>query len=299
MRASRRSLLLGAAAAALAACHRSGGERPPPPPIGGAWRTLDFAPSAGSPEGERALLLTGIGPGAPVLVALHGRGESARGLDVGASAWPREYELDRIHRRLLAPPLTDADLLGIVDPARLAALNASVEKAPYKGLALATPYAPDLPDKSAGGAQGYARFVIDALLPRARAEADASTERARTGIDGVSMGGRLALLVGLTHPDVFATVGALQPAIRAEEAPMLAALAASAVKAGVRLRLVSSHGDYFLPAVRALAAELDRIGVAHELLLIPGDHGYAFNRGPGGAELLLWHERVLRGLPAP
>jgi iron(III)-salmochelin esterase len=29
--------------------------------------------------------------------------------------------------------------------------------------------------------------------------------------------------------------------------------------------------------------------------VIPGGHDYTFNRGPGGIEMLLWHDRVLRG----
>jgi enterochelin esterase-like enzyme len=114
------------------------------------------------------------------------------------------------------------------------------------------------------------------------------------------MGGRLSLLVGLTHPEVFGVVGALQPAIRPEEAPMISELARAAMaKAKVSLRLVSSVDDPFLPAVRAASERLTADGVPHELLVTPGNHGYEFNRGPGGAEMLLWHERVQRGLPAP
>ncbi len=70
-------------------------------------------------------------------------------------------------------------------------------------------------------------------------------------------------------------------------------------RAKVTLRLVTSEEDYFLAAVRAASERMRADGVRHELLVIPGTHGYEFNRGPGGAEMLLWHERVLRGLPPP
>jgi predicted esterase len=310
--ADRRQFLLGGVALAAAACSKSpsgstGSTGSVTPPPGGAWRLASFDPGPDSPEGERAMILApwpaGGGPdpaARPLLVALHGRGEAGRGLDVGAAGWPNDYLLDRMHRRLLAPPLTPSDLRDMTSPARLARLNASLAAAPYQGIGVATPYTPDLPDKSTKGAQGFARFVIESLLPRLRVETGSKGDRERTGIDGVSMGGRLSLLVGLSHPEVFGAVGALQPAIRVEEAPMISALAQAAMaKAKVVLRLVSSEEDYFLAAVKAASERMRADGVPHELLVIPGTHGYEFNRGPGGAEMLLWHERVLRGLSAP
>ena len=65
------------------------------------------------------------------------------------------------------------------------------------------------------------------------------------------------------------------------------------------IRLVSSDGDPFLAAVRALTKALEAVNVPHDLVVTPGPHDYAWNRGPGGAEMLLWQERVLRGLPGP
>lgn len=272
-----------------------------PPPVGGAWRELSFDPTPDTPEGERALLLVpDAAATTPILIALHGRGEASQGLDVGARAWPHEYALDRMHRRLLAPPLTSADLLDMWSPERLAKLNASLEATPYRGIAVASPHTPDLRDKSALGARGFGRFVVDKLLARARAELGSKADRAATGIDGVSMGGRLALLVGLSYPEVFGAVGALQPAIRVDEAPMIVELAKAAMaRAPLSLRLVSSEADPFLPAVRAASDRLREAGITHECLVVPGTHGYEFNRGPGGAELLLWHERVQRGLRGP
>lgn len=311
----RRSLLAGGAALALGACSKTSppapgttGPAPVPPPAGGAWKQASFPVGPDTPEGERAFLLQPWPEGSaapepaarPLLVALHGRGEAGRGLDVGAGAWPNDYQLDRIHRRLLSPPLSARDLLDMTSVARLDRLNASLSAAPYKGIGLACPYTPNLPDRSVEGARAFGRFVIDQLLPRLRSETGSTADRRATGIDGVSMGGRLALWVGLSHPEVFGVVGALQPALQAEEAGLVSELARAAnAKAPVRLRLVTSEEDYFLPAVRAVSERLRADGVEHELLVIPGTHGYDFNRGPGGADMLLWHERVQRGLPAP
>ena len=304
---TRRELLLAGAGLALSGCHRT----PPseatvpaeagPPPPGGAWRVLSFPPAPDYAEGQRAQLLVPDAPAStPLLIALHGRGEAGRGLDIGAGAWPSEYALDRLHRRLLAPPLTGGDLQGMFSAARLERLNASLAEAPYKGLSVACPATPVLTDRSVGGAQAYGRFLVETLLPRMRKETGSTANRAATGIDGVSMGGRVALFVGLTHPEIFGVVGALQPAINVDEAPLISELARAAnARASVLIRLVSSEADPFLPAVRAASERLARDGVIHELLVVPGNHGYEFNRGPGGAEMLLWHERVQRGLKAP
>jgi hypothetical protein len=308
----RRSLLLGSAALALGACSRSGGPPAPgttgaapvPPPAGGAWKQVSFPVGPDTPEGERAFLLQpwpadAPDPSArPLLVALHGRGEAGHGLDVGAGAWPNEYQLDRVHRRLLSPPITAGDLLEMTNASRLERLNASLSAAPYRGIGLACPYTPHLADTSVEGARPFGRFVIDQLLPELRSATGSTADRRATGIDGVSMGGRLALWVGLSHPEIFGVVGALQPALRAEEAPLVSELARAAMaRAKVSLRLVTSEEDYFLAAVRAVSERLRADGVEHELLVIPGTHGYDFNRGPGGADMLLWHERVQRGLP--
>lgn len=307
--AGRRRVLAGIASLALASSCRSrsssgsagGPAGEPPPATGAGWREVTFEATADEPEGQRALLYGPPGTrDLPLLITLHGRGESGRGLDVGARAWRDDYLIDRLLRRLEAPPLAKADLGGFVTQQRLALLNNSLSAQPFKGLCLACPYTPDLPDKSPKGADAYARFLVDRLLPRARTETGAATSRDATGIDGVSMGGRLALLVGLARPDIFGAVGALQPALKFQEGPMFSELARAAMeKHPVLLRLVSSEADPFLPAIRAVSDRMRADGVPHELLVTPGRHDYDYNRGTGGAEMLLWHERVQRGLPAP
>lgn len=298
--------MLFALAAALAGCRRSSTEKggAPAPIPGEGWKDISFAPSADMPDGQRALLYAPPGSqGLPLLVALHGRGESGRGLEVGAHAWRDDYYIDKILQRLAAPPLLPVDLRNVFSSQRLNLLNRSLQESPFKGICLACPYSPDLPDKTAEGAAAFSRFITDELLPRARAETRASSSRDATGIDGVSMGGRLALLVGLTRPDVFGAVGALQPALKFTEAAMFSSLAqramAAMAPASVNLHLVSSDADPFLPAVRAVSERLRADGVVHETLVVPGNHDYEWNRGPGGVEMVLWHERVARGLRAP
>ncbi len=219
---------------------------------------------------------------------------------MGAKAWRDDYGLDKLEARLRACSLTRADLDEMVLDDRLGRLNHSLKKNPYEGLVVACPYTPDLKDRSAKGSASFAQFVRESLLPRVQTESKSLTTREATGIDGVSMGGRLALFVGFLHADIFGAVGALQPAIKVEEAEMLAMMAKRATNGKkLAIRLVSSEGDPFLAAVRALSKALDDVAVQHDLVVTPGPHDYAWNRGPGGAEMLLWHERVLRGLPGP
>ncbi|WP_433930549.1 alpha/beta hydrolase [Sorangium cellulosum] len=304
---SRRRALFGLAALASTSCRRSSSppEPAPAPASSGAappgWKDLAFEPAAGDEGPQRALLLAPGGAAAlPLLVALHGRGEAVRGVDVGARGWRDDYGLDATLERLRSPPLEPEDLGHMATRERLAQLNASLGAHPYRGMSIATPFTPDLRDRSVEGAAGFGRFVVERLLPRARAEGGCQAAREATGIDGVSLGGRLALLVGLSHPDVFGAVGALQPAVRAGEAEMFSTLARRAMeRRKVALRLVSSEADPFLPAIQAISDRLRQDGVAHELLIVPGPHDYAWNRGPGGVEMVLWHERVLRGLSPP
>jgi hypothetical protein len=265
-------------------------------------KELEFASSPVGPEKAVAVIPQWGREGErfPVLVALHGRGEAVRGVEVGAHGWLRDYELGRAITRLRSPPLTRDDFRGLVDDARLARLNASLAERPFRGLIVVCPWLPDLFTSNRtnlDAALPYGRFVTEQLLPRVLAETPALAERASTGIDGVSLGGRVALVVGFAHASRFGAVGTLQAAIQESEPLAIARRARDAAldAAGSRLRLVTSDQDYFRGAIGQLHLALNTEGVEHEYLVIPGPHDYAFNRGPGGVEMLLWHDRVLRG----
>jgi hypothetical protein len=315
---SRRTLL-GGVVALTAHCSRAEPGRTGPPialassptPAPDAPRDaveekeLDFPTSPVGPEKALALVPTWGAPGErfPVLVALHGRGEAVRGVAIGARAWFSDYELGRTIARLRSPPLTRRDFQGFVNDDRLARINASLEQRPFRGLVVVCPWVPDLlSDKDKGSldsATSFGDFVVDQLLPRALAETPAKNDPPAVGIDGVSLGGRTALLVGLGHPDRFAALGTLQAAIQDSEAQMLARRARQAFPEGSarRLRLLTSTQDYFQAPITALHTALTTEQVAHEFVVVAGPHDYAFNRGPGGIEMLLWHDRVLRQEP--
>ena len=237
----------------------------------------------------------------PVLVAFHGRGEALKGPEAGARGWVDDYWLPRTIERLHRPPITLEDLQGFADEARLTRLNESLQQRPYQGLIVVCPYTPDtLPaDESIDKALPLARFVVDTVLPRAYRETPAIGTAETTGIDGVSLGGRAALAIGLLRPKSFAVVACLQAALRTDNSEDLLrrARAPKADNADLHLRLLTSSDDYFLKANTLLAQALSQQGIDTELVNIPGPHDYVFNRGPGGYEMLMFHDRVLRGQP--
>lgn len=234
----------------------------------------------------------------PLLVALHGLGENQRGVERGAWGWARDYELGATDRELRRGPLRREAFLGFVSTERFNRLRADLRARPYRGLVVVAPYTPDVLNADAGDlSSAFGQWVVDALIPRARRELPVVATREATGIDGVSLGGLAALEVGLSHPEAFGVVGALQPAVSARVERVMARLPAGP-RPPQRLRLVSSTHDVFLPSVRALDRAMRARGVAHDLRVVEGPHDYVFNRGAGGVEMLLFHDRALRGMPA-
>jgi enterochelin esterase-like enzyme len=237
----------------------------------------------------------------PVVVAFHGMGESSKGPLRGARGWVDDYRLDAALKRVAEPPLNQKDMQGLADPKRLARINRSLERRRYRGLIVVCPYTPNIlaPDRSLDGARSLSTFVVETLLPRVYRETPAIGDARSTSVDGVSLGGRAALLIGLEHPERFGAIAAIQPAIYPHELDELTRRfeAATAANPKVRLRLLTSVGDFYRGTIGKLARRLERSGIAHRHEVLPGPHDYAFNRGPGAYELLLFHDRALRGEP--
>jgi enterochelin esterase-like enzyme len=239
----------------------------------------------------------------PVLVTFHGRGESMKGPERGARGWVDDYRMPAALERLAHPPLAAGDFLGFVAQDRLALFNQALARTPYRGVIVVCPYLPDAlhGDRVAEEGEALATFVVDAVLPRVYRETPALGTVEATGVDGVSLGGRAALVVGALRPKAFAALGTLQPAIDATEATLFANLIAHAraENPNLRVRLLTSDGDYFLDGTTALSKELGARHIPHSFDVVVGPHSYDFNRGPGVYEMLLFHDRALRGEAFP
>lgn len=313
----RRALLelgLGALSSLSAGCERKKpGSAPPPtlsvlpPPVASG---LEKAPALeltwsfpDTPVGKMSVVVSvperGPRDRFPLLLALHGRGETLKGPERGARGWIDDYSLLKAVARLRQPPLERSDLEGFVAPERLKALNGALAAAPYAGLVVACPYLPDIlaGDEPFTRAPPLTRFLVDTLIPKLYAETPVIGTPLTTGIDGVSLGGRGALAVGLARPEAFGSVGSLQAALDAENANEVAARAKRALAQNPKLwlRLVTSSEDYYLPALRTISGALRYAKVRHDFVVTRGPHDYAWNRGPGAYEMLLFHDRVLRG----
>lgn len=245
----------------------------------------------------RAVVMTprGLAPGArlPLLIALHGLGESLRGVAAGAWGWSRDYELGASERALRTAPLSRDAFLGFVTESRFRRLRADLAARPYAGLVVVAPYTPNVMNDPAR-AEAFSRWVVSTLLPRARRELPVLPGRAHTGVDGVSLGGLLALEVGLSQPEEFGVVGALQPAVRGRVARVLARRRSGAP--AQRIRLLTTSHDFLRPDVFALHRAMTARRIAHDFVDVAGPHDYPFNRGSGGIEMLLFHDRALRGM---
>lgn len=232
----------------------------------------------------------------PIAVAFHGMTEARAGVQLGFLAWPEKYGLVDAYEALLTPPLGKASFGGLVRDAELTALNAELAAHPIDGVFVVGIYTPDLLVDEGREAKlaAYADWVAKVLVPRVRDvfPVTSSVER-EVGVDGVSLGGMVALEVGVRHPEVFGAIGAMQPAIRGGEARMAERLAEVRTKYALQIRLLSSDQDPLLPVTRALSTELRTRQVPHSLLVTPGGHDYAFNRGPGAVELVRFQDRAL------
>lgn len=233
----------------------------------------------------------------PILVLLHGLGET-KSERLGVDAWLTPYGLRDAWQRLTEAPLRPRGekYLSAVE---LAAFNSALAERPFAGLCVVCPYMPN-PYEFPGGSEAmlgrYTRWLRDALLPDVRARVkQASPARESTGIAGVSLGGYAALEIVLRAPETFGIVGTLQGAYKKNRvthyADRLSALAPALRAAYVG----TSVDDVYKLANERLGNQLAERGVATRLTVRRGPHNQAFLREVATLELLLWHDRALRG----
>jgi iron(III)-salmochelin esterase len=237
----------------------------------------------------------------PVVFAFHGRGEARLGPAEGYRAWVDRYGLTAAYEAMLGGNLVREAFGGLVREAELRALNAELSARPFRGLLVIGVYTPDLLGEAGTPERvsEYAAWVAERLVPKVRRMFPiASHEPRQVGVDGVSLGGMVALEVGLRYPQVFGAVGTMQPAIRGREEALAELAARAHAEAPQSLRLLSGDKDPLLPTTRALSKALRTRHLAHTLRVTPGGHDYAFNQGPGSIELLRFHDHALRAQSA-
>ena len=237
----------------------------------------------------------------PVLVALHGQGESRKPPARGARGWIDDYDMARASTRLAVPPLTREDFGGMVTLKRLERLNRSLAKRPFRGIIVVCPYLPDRfrVNRLAQDANAYGAFLTNTVLPRVFKETPSMGTPESTGIDGVSLGGRAAVIIGLERPETFGAVGGIQAAFGKRQVDSISAMVERARRdhPNLAFRIMSSEKDRFRDVTLMLSNALKARGMSHQVDIVEGNHSYAFNRGPGVYEMLIYYDRILRGEP--
>ncbi len=238
----------------------------------------------------------------PLLVLLHGLGETGD-QRTGAHAWVERYGLGRAYDRLRSPPIRS--IYASKGPAwrfweaqRLAEVNALLTAQPFRGLAIACPYTPNV-YRAANRNQAlnaYAQWLVDTVIPRARKETKVLSDAAHTYLDGCSLGGYVGLEVFLRQPGHFGAWGSVQGALGAHRVKRYAERIAAVIRDhGKRhIHLETSTGDAFRKVNRQLSRELTKAAVAHDWRMPPGPHNQPFLRDSGTLEMLLWHDRLPR-----
>ncbi|MBL9025516.1 MAG: hypothetical protein JNL21_25195 [Myxococcales bacterium] len=229
-----------------------------------------------------------------LLVALHGLGESGDP-SLGVRAWLDLYGLRTSYERLLAPPIQRTSKRKDWTDERLREVNKSLDEKPFAGLAVLCPFTPNVRKMAdpASAQREYGDWLTNELVPAAREQAPVLATAAATAIDGCSMGGPIAIETLLAHPTSYRALGVVQPAIGVARAAHWAkGLAAAREKnASLAIHLLTSEGDPFEDATRALAKELGARKVPHTLRVPPGPHDQPWLRETGTIEMLLFHER--------
>ncbi|MET0790081.1 MAG: alpha/beta hydrolase-fold protein [Polyangiaceae bacterium] len=233
----------------------------------------------------------------PLLVLFHGLGETSTE-SLGIRAWYDRYGLPGAYARLSAPPVQRTlPRERYLSDARLAEINQELTEAPFEHLALLCPFTPNVFQQhpSAPFLDRYADYIEHAVLPAARAATATSDGAARTGVDGVSLGGYVALEVFLRKAQVFGVIGCTQGAFGSALADVYARrLAEVSELHGARaIHLSTSTFDPFRRATERLGKRLAERGVTATLTLGAGPHDQRFLREAGTLELLLFQARAL------
>ena len=211
-----------------------------------------------------------LGERAPLLVLLHGLGETGDE-HAGAWAWFERYGLGTSYDRLRA-------------------------RGTMRGLVLACPYMPNLPIADPRAFDAYARWIVEAVVERARREAPVLDASSFTYLCGCSLGGHFSLEVMLRQANVFAAWGGVQTAVSEQAGERYARRLADAfTQSGPRAVLVeTSTADPFRAGSVRLSTALARAGIANTFVELPGPHDQQWLRASGTERMLAWFDGLSR-----
>lgn len=232
-----------------------------------------------------------------LLVLCHGLGETTSEA-LGIRAFADRYGLLHAFERLRKPPvervLKDAKYL---TDARIAELNAELERRPFGGFVIACPFTPNVykqPSTEAALTR-YAAWLGYGLLPIVRRTFGVAEGADAVALDGVSLGGYVSLEVFLRRPELFGAVGSMQGAFGQPLADRYVGRFEEALaRVGKRsLRIATSTGDRGRAASERLSKKLSQRGIENTFSISPGPHDQRWLREIGTLDTLLHYDRAL------
>lgn len=223
----------------------------------------------------------------PVVYALAGLGEMVRGPRASAHGWVEKYGLREAMTATMSKRLVATDLHGLVTAKDLPNYQNRVSK--FQGVIVVCPAA------SRKYRSNFVRHLLQEVIPWVETHLPAKRGARHRGIDGISLGGRHALLVALNHPEAFRTVGTEQASVRGLWKQYKARFPKSSTRIShLTFNLLTSDADPFRPLIERFAAKLSSLHTKVLFKQTPGRHDKRFAKGPGAIEMLLFHDEHLR-----
>lgn len=146
--------------------------------------------------------------------------------------------------------------------------------------------------RGGGGADAYARLLIEELKPFIDARYRTLPDAQHTGLGGSSLGGLVSLYIGLKHPDVFSRLAVMSPSVWWDRRVILRHVRDARPKPRLRiwLDMGSREGRYHIDNAQLLQVGLIKSG------WIEGDDLH-YEEVPGGTHSeWAWAERFGRVL---
>jgi predicted alpha/beta superfamily hydrolase len=116
--------------------------------------------------------------------------------------------------------------------------------------------------RGGGGAQRYARLLVDEIKPFIDGEYRTLRDPAHTGVGGSSLGGLVSLFLGMSHPEIFGKVAAMSPSVWWKDRWILRFVSSVNPKPRLKiwLDMGTSEGEAAVADVRSLFTLLEEKG---------------------------------------
>jgi enterochelin esterase-like enzyme len=144
---------------------------------------------------------------------------------------------------------------------------------------------------------GFGDRVVNVIIPYIDSNYRTLSDRQHRAVGGLSLGGGWAADLGLTHYDLFGSVGLHSPAIRDEDSPYVEDWIKAVPSASwPRIWIDAGDRDRDLGLIRQFESLLSEYQVPHEWHMYNGDHSEGY-WSAHVTEYLQWYAEVWKSSP--